>query len=411
VVTTTVQLFQSLFDHRPAAMRKLHRLAKSVIVLDEVQSLPDRLLLPILSALRLLVDHFGTTVLLASATQPSFWDLSPFRELQPDTVIPDPKPLYGQFQRARYEWRTDPKPTLAQIAAEAADERQVLVVVNTTSDSAALHRELEQRRDGTCLHLSTRMASQHRRDVLSQIRDLLKTRKPVAVVSTQLIEAGVDVDFPVVYRAWAPADSLQQAAGRANRNGLLPEGRVIVFDPEDGHQPTDKSYQAALAATSTYFGPGLPWPDDIDQLDRYYKHRYSRQNLDETGEGTEIQQLREQMDFPQVAAAFQLIKDHTVPVAVLYPKEDVQAGAKLERIVTALRNPEALRPGDSRRLLRELQPFLASIPQRLAREAQARGLAELVIGEVLEWLGPYDEVRGIDPADLAQLGDPGEFVW
>ncbi len=109
VVTTTVQLFQSLFDHRPAAMRKLHRLARSVIVLDEVQALPDRLLLPILSALRTLAESFGTTVLLASATQPSYWELGPFRGLPVTDVIADPASLHASFRRVRWEWQLTPR--------------------------------------------------------------------------------------------------------------------------------------------------------------------------------------------------------------------------------------------------------------------------------------------------------------
>ncbi len=162
VVTTTVQLFQSLFDHRPAAMRKLHRLARSVVVLDEVQALPDRLLLPILSVLRMLTECFGTTVLLASATQPAYWNLTPFDGLPVTDVIGDPKPLYARFRRVRYEWQLAPRPTLVQVARQAAPEPQVLVVVNTTRDSAAVHRQLEALRDcslGPSLHLSTRMAA------------------------------------------------------------------------------------------------------------------------------------------------------------------------------------------------------------------------------------------------------------
>jgi CRISPR-associated endonuclease/helicase Cas3 len=120
VVTTTVQLFQSLFDHRPAAMRKLHRLARSVIVLDEVQALPDRLLLPILSALRMLTERFGATVLLASATRPTYWSLEPFRDLQIRDVIPDPKPLYARFRRVSYRWKLDPDRRLQRPARRAA---------------------------------------------------------------------------------------------------------------------------------------------------------------------------------------------------------------------------------------------------------------------------------------------------
>jgi len=402
VVTTTVQLFQSLFDHRPAAMRKLHRLARSVIVLDEVQALPDRLLPPILSALRLLTERFGATVLLASATQPAYWSLEAFRGLQIRDVIPDPKPLYARLRRVRYQWRLSPRPTLDQVAGQAAAEPQVLVVVNTTADSALLHRQLEQRRDGSlgpCLHLSTRMAAGHRRDVLSEIRDRLAAGQPVAVVSTQLIEAGVDLDFPVVFRAWAPADSLQQAAGRCNRNGRLAEGRVVIFDPEDGGHPADSSYKAALHATASYFGPGVADPDALPALERYYNERYTRQNLDASGPGAKIQRLRAQLDFPGVAAAFQMIEEHTVPVAVEYGGQE--ARAEVRDLADRLRSPGPLQAGEARLLLRRLQPYLAALPESLARKAVAAGSAEPVIGDLVQWHGPYHPRRGIDPAALA----------
>ena len=184
-------------------------------------------------------------------------------------MIADPAPLHASFRRVRWEWQLTPRPTFAQVAGQAAPEPQVLAVVNTTADSALLHRELEQRRDrslGPCLHLSTRMAARHRRDVLGQIRDRLAAGQPVAVVSTQLIEAGVDLDFPVVFRAWAPADSLQQAAGRCNRSARMAEGRVVVFDLDGGGHPADSSYKAALHATTSYFGPDLADPDALAAL-------------------------------------------------------------------------------------------------------------------------------------------------
>jgi CRISPR-associated endonuclease/helicase Cas3 len=407
VVSTTVQLFQSLFDHRPAAMRKLHRLARSVIVLDEVQALPDRLLLPILSVLRLLTECFGTTVLLASATQPAYWDLQPFRGLPVTEVVAAPRPLYARFRRVRYEWQLAPKPTLEQIARQAAAEPQVLVVVNTTRDSAALHGYLEDLWDGSpgpVLHLSTRMAARHRRDVLDEVCDRLDRREPVAVVSTQLIEAGVDLDFPVVFRAWAPADSLQQAAGRANRNARLAEGRVVIFDPEDGGQPAGSSYRAALAATGTHFGPGLADPDDLGALAGYYPQRYALQNLEAAGPGFKIQQLRMHLDFPEVASAFQMIDEHTVPVAVEYG--DDNARAEMNALADRLRSADSQRAGEARMLLRRLQPYLAALPQTIAGKAVRAGWAEPVIGDLLQWRGPYHPQRGIDPAALADLDSP-----
>jgi CRISPR-associated endonuclease/helicase Cas3 len=412
VVTTAVQLFQSLFDHRPAAMRKLHRLARSVIVLDEVQALPDRLLLPILSVLRMLTECFGTTVLLASATQPAYWNLTPFDALPVTDVITDPKPLYARFRRVRYEWQLAPKPTLGQIARQAAPEPQVLVVVNTTRDSASLHRQLEGLRDGSpgpCLHLSTRMAARHRRDVLGEVRGRLDRGDAVAVVSTQLIEAGVDVDFLVVFRAWAPADSLQQAAGRANRSAYLAEGRVVIFDPEDGGHPADASYKAALAATGTYFGPDLADPDDPDVLENYYPERFALQNLEAAGAGARIQRLRGHLDFPEVASAFQMIEEHTVPVAVEYGDDD--ARAEMNALADRLRSADALQAGEARMLLRRLQPYLAALPRTLASKAVTAGYAQPVIGDVLQWRGPYDPKRGIDPASLADLYSAEVSVW
>lgn len=414
VVTTTVQLFQSLFDHRPSAMRKLHRLAGSLIVLDEVQALPDRLLMPILSSLRLLTERFGTTVLLASATQPSYSVLKPFRGIEPREVIADRAPLYGKFRRVRYEWQLDPAPSLADIAGQVAAERQVLAVVNTTADSAALHRLVRDRSDDPfwkILHLSTRMAAQHRREVLEEIRRLLAAGEPVAVISTQLIEAGVDVDFPVVFRAWAPADSLQQAAGRANRNARLGEGRVVVFGPSDGGQPSGQSYRQALGAAETHFGPGRADPDDLGALDGYYRERYSRQDLERSGVGAEIEKLRRDMDFPAVAAKFQMIEDHTVSVAVPYPGEG-DARERLDEIIAQLRAAGPKVAGEARRLLRDLGPYLATIPKKLARTAVSRGYAEPVIGDLLEWKGPYDDERGIDPADVSDLMGVAEVtIW
>lgn len=413
VVTTTVQLFQSLFDHRPAAMRKLHRLARSVIVLDEVQALPDRLLLPVLSALRMLTERFGVTVLLASATQPSYWSLEPFEGLPVRDVIADPQPLYNRFRRVTYRWWLEPGPPLAQVAAEAAPRRQVLIVSNTTTDSAALHRHLMERRPvslGLPLHLSTRMTAGHRAEVLKEIRGRLADKEPIAVVSTQLIEAGVDVDFPVVYRAWAPADSLQQAAGRANRNGRLREGEVVVFRSPDSGQPRDFSYTKALEATEDHFGPERAEPDDLEELELYYRERYNSQDLHRAGDGFEVEKSRTQMNFPAAADRFQLIKEHTVPVAVSYSKDRAKQ-ARFTEITGELRGSGPAAAGQARQLLRELRPFLAAIPRSLARKARDHGYAEPLIGDLLEWRGPYDERRGIDPADLAVLDESEAYVW
>ncbi|MFI1585518.1 CRISPR-associated endonuclease Cas3'' [Embleya sp. NPDC020630] len=393
VVTTTVRLFESLFSRKPAAMRRLHRLAGAVIVLDEVQALPDPLLMPILSVLRGLCDHYGTTVLLTSATQPEFMAVSGFEGARAVDVIPDPAPLYARLRRVDYEWRLAPQPLLEDIAAEAADLPQALVVVNTTANAATVHRTLAEERPsdlGPALHLSTRMAPRHRRENLAEIGRLLAEGEPVAVVATPLVEAGVDVDFPVVYRAFAPAESLQQAAGRCNREGRLPApGRVVVFDPCDGGRPNGEPYKQAMQATSENFGPGLADPDDLDALARYYRLRYGR--LGDDGLGRRIQDLRARLDYPQVAAEFRMIDDQaTSPVAVLM--DDDEAQDIVRAAVRALRSPYPCGPQP----LRDLQPYTASLPRSAARAAVRAGHAEPVVGDLLLWVSDYHSERGID---------------
>jgi CRISPR-associated endonuclease/helicase Cas3 len=286
-------------------------------------------------------------------------------------------------------------------------------VVNTTADSARLHRLVEvQQHDspGNCLHLSTRMTAGHRRKVLERVRQLLDDGEAVTLISTQLVEAGVDVDFPVVYRAWAPADSLQQAAGRANRNARLAEGRVVIFRPSDGGQPRDASYRAALDTTEAHFGPGREDPDCLAELQRYYQDRYKLQDVERTSTGAEIEVLRAELDFPAVAEKFQLIEEKTATVAVPYPA----AGEPRENFDETVRRLRAGGPGaagDARHLLRELRPYMATVPKRLARQALDQGWAEPIIGDLLEWQLPYHPVRGIDPAELPGPDMQEVHIW
>ncbi|MGW0710521.1 CRISPR-associated endonuclease Cas3'' [Streptomyces sp. NPDC002643] len=389
VVTTTVRLFESLFSHKPSQMRRLHNLAGSVIVLDEVQALPDRLLVPILSVLRGLVDHFGVTVLLVSATQPSFWELPRWEGLERKAIVEDPSALFAALRRVTYEWRTGEDVTLESIAAEAAGHRQVLTVTATTKDAARLHRHLQRATaEGEVLHLSTRMTGAHRREVIARIKTLLALGQPVQVVSTSLIEAGVDLDFPRVYRAWAPAESMQQAAGRCNRDGRLSSGTVVIFQPTDGGQPGGTQYEAAVQASDTYFGPQFADPDDLVALDGYYPVRYALQ----LGLGEEIENLRRRLDFPKVDLAFQMIEDeHSVPAIVVRDEADREA---IETAVARLRDP--FRPCGPE-VLRSLQPHTASLPRQEAETAVRCGLAVPVTGDLILWLGVYHEQRGLDP--------------
>ncbi|WP_346132710.1 CRISPR-associated endonuclease Cas3'' [Streptomyces carpaticus] len=411
VVTTTVQLFQSLFDRRPSAMRKLHRLAGSVIVLDEVQALPDRLLAPILSALRSLVDHFGATVVFASATQPEFWRMPELEGAARLEMVRNVEELFARLRRVEYTWRLEDGQTWDALARDmvAEPERQVLAVVNTTVDAARLHRAVTEATaaagddDVRVLHLSTRMTAGHRRAVIGEVRERLTLGLPTLVVSTSLIEAGVDLDFPCVYRAMAPAESMQQAAGRCNRDGRGERGRVVIVRPADGGFPKDKAYRAARDATGLHFGPGLSDPDDLAALSRYYADRYSAQGSDGRAFGKAIQDLRRDLDFPGVAAGFQMIEEgHTTPVVVLRDCVTAPERDRIEHDIGRLRDGLPCGPG----ALRRLQPHTATLPRREAEEAVRAHLARPITGDLVEWLGHYDEQRGLDrdqPEDRTQF--------
>ena len=403
IVTTTVQLFDSLFGRKPARSRKLHRLANAVLVLDEVQALPVSLLVPILDALKLLAEHFGTTVLLTSATQPKFDALSVWSALPVHNLVNQPVELFQRLCRARYEWWIDPRPNLAEVADKVADERQALVVVNTVDHARRMFRLLAQRADVPVHHLSTRMCPAHRRAVLEKVRSLLADDQPVLLVSTQLIEAGVDVDFPVVFRALAPAESLQQAAGRANREGRRADlGRVVVFDASDA--PVPRFYCAAVGSTRCYFGPDRDDPDNVTALDHYYRHLYNSLDADHGQRGTTIQQRRKKLDFLSVAEgplrdsglstqrdsalAFRMIDDDTVPIVVT----GYQDTARVEDLLRELRTSE----GPQRETFRDLRPYIVTIPRRVFKDPGFTALCQPVVGELWEWRGDYDEHLGID---------------
>ena len=236
VVTTNVQLLESLFAARTSRCRKLHNIVNSVIVLDEAQLLPPDYLQPILDVLRLLTQHYGVTLVLSTATQPALGTVkdnfgkTALRGLDARReIISDIDGLYNALSRVEVTIPADmnKRRTWEEVASELASFTSVLVIVNTRKDARELHRLMP---NGT-IHLSAQMCGEHRSRVIKEIKNKLAQREPVRVVSTQLVEAGVDLDFPVVYRALAGLDSIAQAAGRCNREGKLEKGQVVVFVP------------------------------------------------------------------------------------------------------------------------------------------------------------------------------------
>ena len=388
IVTTTVQLFESLFGNRTSTSRKLHRLAKSIIILDEAQALPGDLLEPILDVLRELCEHYGTTVVLSTATQPAFEAIAPFRSLPATEIVREPERHFAALRRVCYEWRTDPAVDWKEVAAWLREEPQALAIVNTKRDALALLDALD---DPDALHLSTLLCGAHRRQVISTVRQRLMEGSPCRLVATQVVEAGVDLDFPIVLRALGPLDGVIQAAGRCNREGRLAAGgRVVVFRPADGGLPPGE-YRIATGIAREMLGSGSLDLDHPATPREYFARLYGTRRPDPL----DIQRLRRDLLYPEVAKKFRMIRDETHSVVVAFGSAEEQR--RVRRLV------DRLRCGDphGRVTLRALQPYLVAVRAHEAERYARQGRITWIMPGLGEWHGAYDAVRGLVVDDKA----------
>jgi CRISPR-associated endonuclease/helicase Cas3 len=381
IVTTTVQLFESLFASRPSACRKIHRLAKSVILIDEAQALPSRLLEPVLDALSQLCSNYGSSVVLSTATQPAFEKIEDFSALDAREIAPDPESLFRRCRRVEYEWQNEEDMSWNEIASLATSEAQALVVLNTKADAMAM---LDALGETEALHLSTLLCGAHRRAVIEDVRRRLERGRLCLLVSTQVVEAGVDLDFPLVVRAMGPLDSIIQAAGRCNREGRLERGRVVIVRTPDDRMPPG-SYRTAAGVTAAALGKADADPNDPTFIRGYYERLIPLLETDTRS----IQNLRRSLRFDEVSRRFRMIDDDTEEIVVPYGGRDsVSAG------IARLRHGGF----DARGVIRRLHPYLVSVRRREADRLRAKGLVSEVLPGLDEWLGVYDAVRGIGGA-------------
>lgn len=393
VVTTTVQLFESLFANSTSRARKLHSLARSVIILDEAQALPPILLRPILDVLKQLCQHYGATVVISTATQPAFDTIPGFTDLHATEIVPEPGRYFQALRRVNYAWQVDPALTWPEVADLMRKEPSALAIVNTKRDAVML---LEALGDPEALHLSTLLCGAHRRSVIQEVRRRLQSGERCRLVSTQVVEAGVDVDFPLVLRALGPLDGIIQAAGRCNREGRLPHGRVVVFRPREGGMAPGP-YRTGADITGALLAYGTLDPQDPAAARGYFQRLFQDVHLDARG----IQQLRARLEYPEVARRFQMIEDESEAVVVTgygSPEERSRVRAALDRLREGA--PEA------RALMRRLQPYLVAVRTHEAERFRQRGLIDPVCPGLGEWVGKYDEVRGLAP----DLPEPDALV-
>lgn len=361
VLTTNVQLLESLFSNRPSSCRKLHNLMESVILFDEAQSLPTNLAVPTLAALSHLSASYQTSVVFATATQPAFDTLHDevkshaIQGWQPYEAVPEHPALFAALERVTVRWPVvNEKYNWNQLASELRNSSQVLIIVNLKRHALALLDELSEM-EGV-FHLSTNLCAEHRRAILNRVRKQLKTGKPCRLISTQCIEAGVDLDFPIVYRALAPLEGIAQAAGRCNREGRLNEkGIVIVFEPnENGNwrrrYPTHSYYQAAEVTRTMLIQHGKLDINDPALFREYYRRLYDLN--DPSSQNQALKEAIDALDFVEVARCYRIIDQNTIQVLVPW-------GDRWEEF-EALRS-EADRHGISANWMRRAQGLAVSV--------------------------------------------------
>ena len=380
VVTTAVQFFESLFAARTSRCRKLHNIANSVIVLDEAQTMPLHLLLPCVAALKELQKSYGCSVVLCTATQPALEDKPEDEGKRPEErrsfkggfvapreLAPDPDSLFRELDRVTiaHAGRQDD----GALAARMAASPQALCIVSSRAHARDLYEAIGDLPGAR--HLSTLMLPEHRRRVLDEIKATLKCGEPCRVVSTSLVEAGVDFSFPLVLRAEAGLEQIVQAAGRCNRNGELGPGRkgeVLIFEAE-GRKPLAgmvAHIETAKEIIRHHDRPQIP-----SAIQAYYEmlyRRYGAKELDRSGVLETCKSKTKTLDFPfeTIAQEMQFIEDVMKPIIV-------PVDGKAQAALAALAHVDK-----SGRIARELQRYTVGVPLGVLNALLSAGAARIV---------------------------------
>ena len=401
VVTTAVQFFESLFADRSSRCRKLHNIAGSVIILDEAQMLPLNLLLPIMQAIKELAQNYRCSVVMCTATQPAVQAENGFYRGFENVheIAPKPTALFDKLRRTTVQHigtQTD-----ADLLAKLGEHPQMLVIVNNRRHARSLYDQAKHL-DGT-FHLTTLMCAKHRSQKLDEIRGRLKNGEPCRVIATSLIEAGVDVDFPLVMRAEAGLDSVAQAAGRCNREGKRPSENsfVWIFAPEEQWKaPPELAVQAAvMRLTADSFSDDLL---STQAVAAYFKDLYELK-----GKELDYKQILQMhhnagqsLDFPfqTIADKFRMIESHMQPLIIPFDGE-------AENLISSLHHADHIGG-----LLRKLQPYTVQIPEKalaaLYKAGRIEPINEKNFGKqfyTLIGLDLYDEVAGLSWEDMEFL--------
>lgn len=372
IVTTNVQLFESMFSNKPSTCRKLHNIVNSVIILDEVQSLPTDFLQPIVNALKSYNRLFGVSVLLTTASQPVLNGL--IEGCNPDVhfkgidriteIVPDDLRLHERLRRVRIEICPDAI-SYDEVAAMLCRYKKVLCIVNTRKDAKELYNRLPK--EGLTLHLSRMMCPAHIRETIDIIKKSLRddSEKIIRVISTQLVEAGVDIDFPVVFRQEAGLDSILQAAGRCNREGKLGICPTFVFafhkPLPPGSMTSANNARKNLPADSDWFAP--------QTMADYFRQLYSRTQTFDKENIAHYLYNPDEMMFKSASEKFRLIDDDGCSIIVNW-KDSMQLTGRLRE------------NGVSYGLMKKLAQYMVSVRRRDFETLLSCGLVEEILEDV-----------------------------
>lgn len=404
IVTTNVQFFESLFAARTSRVRKLHNIAHSVVIFDEAQQLPTDFLQPILGVIQELSEKYGVTFVFATATQPTLiekksfdWEFKGLKKVI--EIIENVKDVYTSLKRVEIVLPTDfqTQRTWDNVADELKKHKRVLCIVNSRRDCLELFSLMPE---GT-IHLSALMCGEHRSNVIKEIKLKLSKGEPIRVISTQLVEAGVDIDFPVVYRALAGLDSISQSAGRCNREGHLQMGQVYLFIPPKPAPAGTLRKQENI--TRKLLQQEMVDPLDPETFNRYFEELYYKANSLDKHNIHDLLSKDERdlnIQFRTAASLFKIIDDTSqAPVIVTYSKS--------KKFIDQI-NPQAI----DKALLRKLQRYTVTIPkhthQALVDSGHIKEIEDTgIFVQTVESL--YDPITGFLGGFRDSL-DPGDFI-
>ena len=360
IVTTNVQFYESLFANKSSRCRKLHNIARSVLIFDEAQMLPREYLIPAISAVWELVYNYGATAVFCTATQPGLERFLP-AGTQLTELAPNPQHLFNFYKRV--EVKNLGTLTDDELLTRLNDHSQVLCIVNTRRHASGLFEKLQG--DGN-YHLSTLMCPVHRKQKLAEIRQRLNSGKPCRVISTTVMEAGIDVDFPTGYRALAGLDSINQAAGRVNRNMRFKESEIFIFEPKSDLIKRTPRFIAQSAEITRQVLRRFPdMPISIPAIDAYFQLLYSLQDP----QAFDFKQIMEcfkddrgRFRFQTAAQKFQVIEDVTKSIIIPFNEE-------ARRLIEQLKITEF-----PKSVLRKLQPYTVSIYESEFNNLSAKGV-------------------------------------